>query len=61
MALGNRVLGKILKVGVQNLKQGVQVQRYNRPQLLTSPLAEFTTSLANFAQLLYKFDIIRVK
>ena len=55
-----RVLGRILKVGVQNLKQGVQVY-YNGPPFLMSPLAEFATPLANFAQLLYKFDAIRVK
>ena len=56
------VLGRILKVGVQNLKLGVQVQpRYNGLQLLTSPLAEFATSLANFVQMLYTFDTIRAK
>ena len=55
-------ISRILKVGVQNLKQGVQVQpQYDGLQLLTSPLAEFATSLANFAQMLYTFDTIRVK
>ena len=38
----SRVLGRFFKVGVQNLKQGVQVLgRYNGPPFLTSPLAEF--------------------